>query len=178
MQELPARVRSILGLFQMGWRSRVEIANTVFNPVREKPTRKQVAKVRSILNSTDVRIRRARMYGIDFCGTGQIARPIRCPSCGQRIIIVPCVSCYVAPGIKGVAAEEIAEQRPVVPEHETTALAGSEDKIEVMRNRVLSGEAVFHPKDPIYEPPTQPVGSIRSDFGLKSRKKRNAWRYC
>jgi len=177
-RELPARVRSVLGLYQMGWRNRKEIANTVFNPVRKSPTFRQVTIVRGILNSKDPKIKQAKEGGIDFCGTGHLARSIRCPDCGQRITEVPCVRCRVSTVIRRVIPLQEPEQQPAVPAIATDAEAGSKEKVEVMRRRVFCGESATHPEDPIFEPKPAEIGLVLSDFGYMTRRVLRRHRYC
>jgi len=175
-RELPARARSVLGLYQMGWRDPQKIANVIFNSRRESPTKKQVNYVRGILLSRDQRVIRARIYGIKGQGASFINRPIRCPICRNKVSYVPCVSCYIASDtpIKPKASRR-QEYRAITPRRSTKAEAGSDYKMTVMRRRVARGDSPFHPNDPMYrgDPEESPVREVAlSDLSAALRESR------
>jgi hypothetical protein len=53
-----------------------------------------VAEVRRIDSAKDPFIRRAAVKGLSGCEPIRLRQPIRCPGCGRKIFLVPCVACF------------------------------------------------------------------------------------
>jgi hypothetical protein len=52
-----------------------------------------VAHVRRIEAADDPAVRRAMRKPFGDCPAVRLRKPIRCPGCGRRIFLVPCVAC-------------------------------------------------------------------------------------
>jgi hypothetical protein len=52
-----------------------------------------VAHVRRIEAADDPAVRRAMKKSLRDCTAVRLRKPIRCPGCGRRIFLVPCVAC-------------------------------------------------------------------------------------
>ena len=73
---------------------------------------------------------------------------VRCRKCGNTVSVVPCVSC--ANSVETKKKEKLKETADaVISQIPTLAPPGSDEKIEIMRLRILRGESPFHPQDAI-----------------------------
>lgn len=160
--------RRAIGLWQMGVTDERRIADIVYQPSDSRPAQQALidferlhAKVVRFLGfcleSPHPVVRYVIDHGLPACCSAPLpeGKSVLCPECGGIINSAPCVACV--PGHitdDELAPDEYAQIQPVaedkpflMPKQKTYFRPGTQEKIEIMRQRIERGESAFHPKD-------------------------------
>jgi len=146
---VPVRTRAIIGLYLMGIRDPERIVRHAFC---SEPTQWKLRVARGIIR----RIESGKLTPVEVdTQTAFVRHPVRCPECGVLLSLVPCISCF--PILKIPQGLDDQDDYPGLrPGEPTQSRPGSEEKIEIMRQRVARGELPCHPKDKRLKPPRIP----------------------
>ena len=70
--------------------------------------------------------------------------PVRCTRCSRKMLFAPCVACCT---FQGAECRNDREKELKIDDCFTHAIPGSEEKIQIMRDRADRGVQIFHPND-------------------------------
>lgn len=82
--KLSQKTLAVLAMIQNGFSDLTVIADAIGMPL---------AKVQTINEAQDAEIRRTAVQGVPKDFLYRIRRKLKCPSCGGKIFLVPCVGC-------------------------------------------------------------------------------------
>lgn len=82
--KLSQKTLAVLAMIQNGFSDLAVIADAIGLPL---------TKVQSINEANDAEIRHTAVHGVPKDFLYRIRRKLKCPSCGGKIFLVPCVGC-------------------------------------------------------------------------------------
>ncbi len=86
-RKLSQKTLAVLAMIQSGFSDLSQIAEALGMPL---------ANVKQINEAQDAEVRRAAVDGVPKDFLYRIRRALKCPSCGGKIFLVPCVVCHNA----------------------------------------------------------------------------------
>jgi hypothetical protein len=136
----------VIGLWHMGVSRFRDIAE-VLNVVDVRPLKRLMRNLRTSKNpvvrrSVDVGLPPGVCRPLPWEGT-----EVYCCLCGMRVTQVPCPVCSLKPTRRVKEEPAVIDRRRPTEPIPTSAKPGTFEKVNVMRGRVLAGQAVFHPAD-------------------------------